>query len=94
MTIVDIITQTMTLVTCGMERCPGCPLPSGDGTTCFLFSVPTFSTVFILGPHTGRRHHTPLTTITLHYMAAVEASHLTLEEARCERLGKPVGRHG
>ena len=26
----------MTLVTCGMERCLGCLLPSGDGTTCFL----------------------------------------------------------
>ena len=57
MTIVDIITQTMTLVTCGMERCLGCPLPSGRRDN--LFSVPTFSTVFILGPHTCRRHHTP-----------------------------------
>ena len=86
----------MTLVTCGMERCPGCPLPSGRRDN--LFSVPTFSTVFILGPHTCRRHHTHPhynnIAVQTQYMVEGAASHLTLEEARCERLGKPVGRHG
>ena len=85
----------MTLVTCGMERCLGCPLPSGGRDN--LFSVPTFSSLYPWPTHVQKTSH-PLTTITLQcntqYMAAVAASHLTLEEARCERLGKPVGRHG
>ena len=83
----------MTL-TCGMERCLGCLLPSGDGTTCFL--CPHLAQSLSLA-HTRAEDITPpphYNNIAVQYMAAVAASHLTLEEARCERLGKPVGRHG
>ena len=51
------MTLVISHVRYGTVPSPGCPLPSGGRDN--LFSVPTFSTVSILGPHACRRHHTP-----------------------------------